>query len=292
MGYFDLNRRMNDVFVSGKLPTMVYITNQSHDRKTIRRPLHKHESVCELLLVHKGNGVYHVNDKSYALQEGSVIFYNQGDLHEVENPDQQEMGNYCVGISHLHLKGLPDNCLVQPGEPYVRHSGTMFPILKGLLDQMYELEGSGEEGDLAAQLLCSALILMSTSLETMPATFLHKRQDEKMVQDIQKYLNQHYTEDISLNDIADALHCSVTHISHIFKKSTGNTPIQYVICRRIGQAQTLLISTDYTATQIATMVGYDNTNYFSTQFSKIVGMSPARYREMYHSESRGQGDQT
>ncbi len=292
MRHTDLNHRLHDVFVNGKLPTMVYVTKQSHNRKTIRRPLHRHEFICELLLIYEGQGTYHIGEKSYALQEGSVIFYNQGDLHELENQEEKEIGDYCVGITDLHLRGLPAHCLVAPEGPYVRHSGEMFPILRSFFEQIYNLEGSGPEGELAAQLLCSSLILMSTSLETMPATFLQKRHDEKMAIDIQRYLDQHYREDISLNAVADALNCSVTHVSHIFKKSTGSTPIQYVINRRIGHAQTMLISTEYTATQIATMVGYDNTNYFSTQFSKIVGMSPARYREFYRTESKGQGDQT
>ena len=63
------------------------------------------------------------------------------------------------------------------------------------------------------------------------------------------------------------------------------------IRRRIGHAQTLLISTSYTVTQIASLVGYDNTNYFSTQFSKVVGMSPTHYRTFYSEEAKGQQDQ-
>ena len=49
----DLNRRLSDIFDSGRLPVMNYITLQNHERKTISRPLHRHESVCELLLVYK-----------------------------------------------------------------------------------------------------------------------------------------------------------------------------------------------------------------------------------------------
>ena len=94
-------------------------------------------------------------------------------------------------------------------------------------------------------------------------------------------------DEVTLEEVAEKLGYSVTYISHVFKKATGRTPIQYVIRRRIGHAQTLLISTNYSATQIAGMVGYDNTNYFSTLFSKIVGMSPTKYREFYKEEMKG-----
>lgn len=113
-----------------------------------------------------------------------------------------------------------------------------------------------------------------------------------MVLRIRNYLNEYFMEDITLDTIGEALGCSATYISHIFKKATGRTPIQYVIHRRIGHAQTLLISTDDSVTQIATIVGYDNTNYFSTIFSKVVGMSPVRYRELYNEEMRGMKDQS
>ena len=88
------------------------------------------------------------------------------------------------------------------------------------------------------------------------------------------------------------MHCSATYVSHGLKKATGMTPINYIIRRRIGLAQTMLISTDFTATQIATMVGYDNTNYFSTLFTKTVGMTPIRYRNMYLEKLRGRRDQS
>lgn len=68
--------------------------------------------------------------------------------------------------------------------------------------------------------------------------------------------------------------------------------MQYVIKRRIGLAQTLLISTDLSATQIATMVGYDNANYFINSFTKIIGITPIRYRNFYLKELRGNRHQS
>lgn len=87
-----------------------------------------------------GIGTYHVEDQEYPLQEGSVVHYNQGELHEVVAGTENEIGSYCIGIANLHKKGLPVNHLVKPGEPYVRQANNLFPILKSLCQQMYELE--------------------------------------------------------------------------------------------------------------------------------------------------------
>lgn len=77
MLYPDTNCRISTAFERGQMPTMVYVNRQSHARKTIQRPLHRHDSICELLLVYKGTGKYYVDGKSYPLSEGSVIYYNQ-----------------------------------------------------------------------------------------------------------------------------------------------------------------------------------------------------------------------
>lgn len=283
----DLNRRIETEFEKGILPTMVYINKQNFEREAVTRPLHRHDSICELLLIYKGTGTYLVEDKEYPLEEGSVVYYNQGELHEVVSGTENEIGSYCIGITNLHKKGLPVNFLVSPDEPYVRQANHLFPVLKSLCQQMYELESVNSQGQLAAQLLCASVIVLTGQMERYPGVDVHKTKAEKMVLRIRDYLNQHFTEEITLEEVGKALGCSATYVSHIFKASTGSTPIQYVIRRRIGLAQTLLISTEYPATRIATMVGYDNTNYFSTLFSKIVGMTPIRYRAFYMEEMRG-----
>ena len=287
----NLNRRLSDFFEGGHLPIMNYITLQNYERKTISRPLHRHESVCELLLVYRGSGIYHTEKKSYPLQTGDVIFYNQGDLHEVENIEKTEIGTYCIGISDLRIKGLPKNCLVQPEGPFVCHSFSHFSSLLNICEQIYQLEDGGPQEQIAAQLLCTSFIVIACSLTNLPVTFFSVKQEEALFQKIQRYLDLHYTEPLTLSAAAKALSCSASHLSHVFRKASGTTPMQYVIRRRIGHAQTLLISTKYSITQIATLVGYDNPNYFSTQFSQIVGMSPSHYRDFYAKEAKGEKDQ-
>lgn len=54
--------------------------------------------------------------------------------------------------------------------------------------------------------------------------------------------------------------------------------MQYIIRRRIGEAQNLLISTDRSITDIALSCGYNNSNYFQSVFKNLVGMTPGQYR--------------
>lgn len=288
----DTNQQLELVFKNGILPTMLYINRQESGRNKIERPLHKHNTVCEIVLVYKGSGTYILNNKKYTLHEGDIAFYNQGDLHEVSSASDTEIGDYCIGITNLNMKNLPYNHLIGKNEAPVRKSGSMFPMLKELCEQIYTLGKLNEHSNLTSQLLCTSFIIIATSLSSFSDYEKSLAKDKQFMERILKYLDEHFTEDISINDIASYLGCSNSYISHLFKKSMGITPLQYIIKRRIGLAQTLLISTDLSATQIATMVGYDNTNYFINSFTKIIGITPIRYRSFYLKELRGNRHQS
>ncbi len=283
----ETNRKLAAAFEQGRLPTMVYVFKQDYEKQQLKRPLHRHESICELLLVYEGEGIYTLEGKEIPCRKGSVILYNQGDLHEISANTDSGIGTYSIGIANLKKPGLDENCLYQKGSSCIKNCGEMFDTMEAMMKQMRDMEDAGEAGYVIAQLLCAAFIVMVDQLEDLQQEVSIGSDEANILYRIQNYFNQHFTETITLADAAKELGCSETYISHLFKRVTGKTPIQYVIRRRIGLAQTLLISTELSVTQIAMRIGYDNPNYFSTLFSKQVGMSPIAYRRAYHEESRG-----
>lgn len=268
-------------------PSLVYVTRQEFGGKKRDRPMHSHENLCEILLVFRGFGVYMINNRKYAIQEGDVLFYNQNDVHEVQSLVKEEIGTYCLGITGLHLKGLPANHLHAEVDPPVRASGAQFEFLLKLCDQVYSLLDGDLYAKAAAQSLALSFLLLSLKLDAAPVVAQKTERDVHVAESILRYLDAHYTEPVTLKSIAAHFRCSEPYISHVFKKATGQAPIQYVIRRRIGLAQTYLIESDLTATQIATIVGYDNTNYFITLFTRLIGVSPIRYRKLYYEGLRG-----
>lgn len=288
--YLSQIMQSGSLFADG-MPTLLYITKQEFGGQKHDRAMHSHDSLCEILLVYRGLGSYRIRDRSYPIQAGDILFYNQGEAHEVCSTLDAEIGTYCFGISGLHFKGLPINHITSSDSPPVRPSGATFEFLRQLSEHAYLLLASDEAGKAAAQCLAASFLLIAHKLEGSQHVFSADRQDAQMANRIQAYLDAHYTEPITLQSIADAFQCSAPYVSHVFKKIIGYSPIQYVIRRRIGLAQSYLISSDYSATQIATLVGYDNTNYFNTLFTKIVGLSPIRYKRQYLELLRGNATQ-
>ncbi|NBH79892.1 AraC family transcriptional regulator [Clostridiaceae bacterium] len=94
-----------------------------------------------------------------------------------------------------------------------------------------------------------------------------------------EYIEEHYHEPISIKDICRDLGLSESYVSHTFKDMLGYSPMQYALRCKIGEAQTLLISTDYSITEIARMVGFDAQSHFNQRFIKDVGISPSKFRK-------------
>ncbi len=279
-------------FVDGKLPQLLYVTRQECGIHKMDRPMHGHEKICELILVYQGYGTYFVGDCTFQISPGDILFYNAGDLHEVRSDFQTEIGTFCFGLTDLRFYDLPENHIIPAGRAYACTSGVKYKALLSLCTMIFEqLTDGRHNADLLIQMLSSSLVLIAKELSTEQVGVAPKGKNYDLAARIKTYIDTHYAEELTLAKISEELHISPYYAAHVFKDIMGSSPIQYMIRRRIGEAQTLLINSEYSATQISTMVGYDNTNYFCTLFSKMVGLSPIRYRTNYHNKMCGQRTQ-
>ena len=99
------------------------------------------------------------------------------------------------------------------------------------------------------------------------------------IYDITSYIHSNFTEDLSLNSIADRFYISSYYLSHQFKKVTNFTLTEYIQLTRIRNAQTLLISTNKPITDIAFASGFSSFSQFNRAFNNFVGTSPSKFRK-------------
>lgn len=156
------------------------------------------------------------------------------------------------------------------------HDGLLFSCVSHpVVDGMLRFLQAPDLLDTARDRFLEALLLQ---LDSLPHTRLPSLLPSTLAGSIQAYLDEHFREELSLHDLSEVFHVTTTHIIHVFKPLFGLSPIQYLIQRRVGQAQYLLLSTTYSAGEIAGLVGIPNRNYFYSTFKRLVGMTPSQYR--------------
>lgn len=93
-----------------------------------------------------------------------------------------------------------------------------------------------------------------------------------------RYLEEHYSEKLSLEDVTQKVGFSKYYGGRLFKQYMGTTIIDYLIQIRMNKAKELLAQEKYSIKQISYMIGYQDPNYFTWSFKKAMGMSPVKYR--------------
>ena len=274
-------------YASGQTPELLYATRQTVASSTVTRAVHRHERFTEMLYVYQGAGQYIAGGYRYPIRTGDILLYNQGDLHEVTSSLHHEIGTFCFGISGLHLRGLPEGHFTRAETGFVRPAVDEIDHIQSLCEMIYEHaeRRTGYSDEIVSHLL-PALVLLAASLPP-DARAADQPHNLVLANRIRQYIGTHFTEQLTLEDIGEALSMSPYHLAHIFKDMTGMSPIHYMIRCRIGEAQNLLILTDYSATQIAAIVGYTNVNHFNAIFAKLVGLPPIRYRRSYLENMQG-----
>ncbi|MBQ8647014.1 MAG: helix-turn-helix transcriptional regulator, partial [Oscillospiraceae bacterium] len=98
------------------------------------------------------------------------------------------------------------------------------------------------------------------------------------VEQVRSYIQEHFCEELSLEDIANACDMSKYYLCHVFKENMGISAFNYLIWLHMEEARRLLATTSLKVAQVGLQVGYSDPNYFITAFKKQEGMTPTEYR--------------
>ncbi|MGW9124536.1 helix-turn-helix domain-containing protein [Paenibacillus chitinolyticus] len=99
-----------------------------------------------------------------------------------------------------------------------------------------------------------------------------------VVDQARRYMQENYTEPVTLEKLAELLGSSPRHLTRLFKRKTGTSPIDYIIRLRLNKAKEMLLATDLTLQEIAESIGYPDSYSLAKMFKKQVGIAPIRYR--------------
>lgn len=231
----------------------------------------------QLIYIASGKAHFHFDDKEEIVTAGHMVLYRpkEPQKYEYYGDDQTEV--YWVHFTGGDVTNiLRSYGLSNDKKVFFCGSGLEYSsIFRNMIN---ELQMCNEHYPEMIEMYLRQLfiILQRSFLSSL------KSENTRVIEEIDKatiYFSEHYNENISIDEYAENNHVSVSWFIRNFKQYTGFTPMQYILSKRIYNAEILLQDPSHNVTEIANMVGYENPLYFSRIFKKIKGISPSEYRK-------------
>ncbi len=124
-------------------------------------------------------------------------------------------------------------------------------------------------------------VCVKEMIQSISTYYSSKEQGNNMnpVEIVKNIIDQNYSSDIGLEQVAKYVHLNPTYFSELFKKELGMSFVDYKMNVRIENAKRLIKSTDLNIYEVSEKIGYSDPKYFSKLFKKVTGMTPFEYKE-------------
>jgi AraC-like DNA-binding protein len=256
--------------------------------------MHGH-SFSELVIVLSGSGTNVTETESYPLSRGDVFVLNGESVHGFENSNHLALCN--LMYDPVRLMNIQQDLVMCAGyqalfvlEPLCReHYGFKGKLnldeaeLGKVVSLLHGMDEEQTQRSAGYHSLLSAYFMQLVVLLSRSYTLSAKQPTTAMLRlaNAVSYLESHYQEPLTLEELAKQAKLSKNQFVRIFKKAFGTTPIDYLIDLRIQKAKKLLEQSSRTISQVAFEVGFSDSNYFSRQFQYHLGISPSEYRKQF-----------
>lgn len=242
---------------------------------------HIHSHIELAFMVKGGSSQAFADEKSVLIEEGDLFlsFPNQVHYYEdVEKPMQVVLiiasPDICPEFKKYFEKYLPES-------PIIKNAASN-PIIKNSIELLLDTDLKNHKF-LETVVRGTLLVILSEFLNNanLQKIGTHNSDTSK---DIINFCYENYTNDISLEKIASALHISRYYVSHLFAQKLRISFNDYINSLRVRKACELLKTDKMSITETALAVGYNSVRTFNRCFQKIRGITPREYREIKRKE--------
>lgn len=262
------------------------------DRHDEDFPMHRHLDFHELVIVTGGTAAHIVDNEMFSIKKGDVFVIGNGISHGYINTSDFEMCNIMFRFDSFFsddedikaspffrslfipdpytssLRGFSNRFTLAPDD-YIKVYGMLLTIMNE-----YSGNSDGRQTMLKSHFLTLAVTLsrlFGSVAEEGPRNLMN-------VAATAAYIERHYTEKITLEELAGMSHYSPRHFVRIFEEAYCVTPQKYIMSLRLHHACILLRETDISIEDTALQCGFGDGNYFCRVFRRYVGVTPREYR--------------
>ena len=249
----------------------------------------------ELVYAVKGDLICSIEGEEILLKEGEIIFHKPGVSH-AHRADGKRAPNVFIASFECKSEAMHyfENRHMAVDKAFLRFIFAIIEESRLTFDLPYSdpeirrmklLDSPALGGQ---QLIKNYLELLLISLMRNEAehgeshaVFLPREQfDERISDRVIKYMQEHITERLSVDDVCAELHYNKSYVFRQFKKTTGSSLMAYFTRLKIQKAKEMLRETDISVSSISDQLSFDTPNYFSKTFKRLTSYTPSTYRKM------------
>ncbi|WFR60065.1 AraC family transcriptional regulator [Anaerocolumna sp. AGMB13025] len=275
------------VYHPDNMPVRLYINREYEDY-----PIHWHMDV-ELIMPLEGMYTVVVDKEQYILNPGDIIMIPSGEMHELFAPPSgkrlivqcdNSLLNGLVGIDSISGGFYP--CILSRQTDKAEYHQHLVSMLKQVADEyinrppfyMISIEALLKNFFVIAGRNC-------LNLDKLDKSVVKNKQHQYIDKflHICQYINEHCTENLTIDEVATMAGFSKYHFFRLFCKFSGVTYYEYLVKRRIMYAERLLTDPNLSIVQIAMRSGFNSLSAFNRNFREIKKCTPTEYRNMYNS---------
>jgi len=240
---------------------------------------HDHDFI-EIVYVLSGHALHVIDDVSQRISQGNIFIIPPGHAHCIRPLEAGADFEETFSILNIILDAAaaPANPLPFCGCVLDASKDPSLSLLLSLMVSEYESRASGFE-----KLLEDGLSMLFHLLYRLNACFSRASPPKEDIQnqyviEAILYFTTHYADNLTLDAIAAHVGLSKGYLQRLFKAYTGQTISYAISSLRIQRSCNLLITTDLNVCEIASRVGFSDTNQFHIAFKNILGITPKKYR--------------
>lgn len=239
------------------------------------QPDHYH-NYYEIFYLLSGQCHFLLKDSIYHLEKGDLVFISPGELHHSLYSENCEVCMIYFKKEHILFHQTKDAHSFMGSVP-VLYQESFHSLLAKMLSENANIDEYSESFTLTyLQEILLMLMRHSILAEAEPDLLNSKDAD---ILAATKYIYKNFKNHITLDEVSAVASLSPTYFSKKFKQITGMGFKEYLNYVRLKHAQTALLTTDSTITDIALEYGFNDSNYFKDLFKKIYGKSPREFRK-------------
>lgn len=237
--------------------------------------LHAHD-FSELFYIIGGKGQFIVEAERLEVRADDLLVVNPHAVHT-----ELSLGTHPLEYIVLGIEGLAFHMGEGRNDSYFKmHFDQGNEELKYLLRMLLrEVQGTDAERIMICQNLLNVLLLQMLRHQTIAFSNVPAKNASKECAAVRRYIEDHFKESLTLDELAEKAHLNKFYMSHEFKDTYGLSPINYLIECRVSESKYLLLDTNYSLSEIAAIVGFSSASYFSQSFKRVAGITPNDYRK-------------